>query len=173
MASSRAIQRSGAAEDVTAEVVDLEVQIATARTSVERTRGLLEEAESIADIVAVEEELTARESRLARLEMRQRTLADLTTLSTITVELLDPETEPETEEAETGFLTGLRGGWNAFTTSVTVLVTILGALLPFLVTIGVPVGALIWWTRRRRRTAAGVPAPAPATAAQEGTPTGP
>lgn len=159
-------------EDVTAEVVDLEVRIATARASVERTRELLEEAESIADIVAVEEELTARETRLAQWEARQRTLEDLTTLSTITVELYELETEPDTgpdaEEEQTGFLAGLRAGWDAFTASVRVVVTVLGALLPFLVTLGVPVGALIWWIRRRRRTAPD----APATTPQEGTPAG-
>src|SRR5690606_29858788 len=90
-------------EDVTEEVIDLESRIATARASVTRTRELMERARSISDIVALEEELAARESRLASLEARQRRLADLTALSTITVMLFSQDA-PEPEEPEQGFM---------------------------------------------------------------------
>jgi hypothetical protein len=137
-------------EDVTEEVVDLQARVATARASVERTRELLDRAESISDIVAIEEELAEREARLASLEGRQRRLADLVTLSTITVTLISEDAPVETGATRTGFLAGLRAGWDAFTTSMGVLVTVLGALLPWLVAVGVPAGGLVWWSRRRR-----------------------
>lgn len=140
-------------EDVTTEVVDLQTRIATAEASVERTRALLEDAESITEIVAIEQELTDREETLGRLQARQDTLADLTTLSTVSVRLLSPEAQAEEDEPATGFLAGLRAGWNAFTASATVVVTIFGAVLPFLIAIGVPIGAGWWWARRRRRLA--------------------
>lgn len=145
-------------EDVTEEVVDLETRIATAQASVERTRALLEQASSIDDIVAVEAELSEREAALASLQARQRRLADLTTLSTITATLLAEQARPVADEDGTGFLAGLAAGWEAFTASVTVLLTGLGVLLPWLVVIGAPAAAGVWWARRRRATH---PAPGP------------
>jgi len=141
-------------EDVTEEMVDLETRLATAEASVDRTRDLLAQAESIEDIVAVERELSEREATLASLQARQRTLDDLTTLSTITVTLA---TEPAAEEEpeESGFLAGLASGWRGLTGSLSVLLTVLGVLLPWLVVLGAPTAAVVWW--RRRRT----PRPAP------------
>jgi hypothetical protein len=151
-------------EDVTEEVVDLETRIATAQASVERTRALLERANSIGDIVAVEAELSKREAALASLQARQRRLADLTTLSTITATLLAREATLTEPGDRAGFLAGLSAGWGAFTKSVTVLLTGLGALLPWLVALGAPTAAGVWWSRRRRalRTAPAVPVPGPA-----------
>jgi hypothetical protein len=138
-------------EDVTEEVVDVETRIATAEASVDRTRDLLARAESIEDIVRVERELSDREAALASLQARQRTLADLTTLSTITVTLLATDAEPEAEEPEeSGFLAGLASGWRGLTASLGVLLTGLGALLPWLVVFGGPAAGVVWWRRRRR-----------------------
>jgi hypothetical protein len=143
-------------EDVRTEVVDLQTRIATAQASVDRTRDLMERAESISEIVAVEAELTKRETTLASLQARQRELADLTALSTVTVSLFGPDTTPpeptSTGEPELGFLVGLRAGWSSFVTTMTVLVTVLGVLLPWLVAAGAPTAGLIWWARRRRAT---------------------
>lgn len=154
-------------EDVTEEVVDLENRIATAQASVDRTRALMQQARSIDDIVSVEAELSEREAALASLQARQRRLADLSALSTITATLLAESASPVTEEAdETGFLAGLAAGWGAFTTSVTVLLTGLGVLLPWLVVIGAPTAAGVWWARRRR--AGQLPAPGPTAPWTEG-----
>ncbi len=139
-------------EDVTEEMVDLDTRIATAQASVDRTRELLERADSISDIVEVEAELAEREARLASLQARQRELADLTSLSTITVSLVGPEEVIEENGSALGFLTGLSAGWQAFTRSMTVLVTVFGALLPWLVAAGVPAAAVVWRVRRRRGT---------------------
>jgi hypothetical protein len=141
-------------EDVRTEVVDLQTRIATAQASVDRTRELLERADSIADIVTVEAELTKREAALASLQARQRELGDLTAMSTITVALFGPEAEApagtSTDEPELGFLVGLRAGWSALVSTMTVLVTVLGVLLPWLVAAAVPTAGVIWWARRRR-----------------------
>jgi len=143
-------------EDVTEEVVDLDARIATAQASVDRTRTLLEQANSIDDIVKVEAELSEREATLASLQARQRRLADLTALSTITATLL-AEAAPARAEERTGFVAGLAAGWRGLTGTATVLLTGLGVLLPWLVTLAIPATAGIWWARRRR-----VPGPAPA-----------
>jgi hypothetical protein len=154
-------------EDVTEEVVDLETRIATAQASVERTRALLEQADSIGDIVAVEAELSKREAALASLQARQRRLADLTTLSTITADLLARHAVAVDRGDQAGFLAGLSAGWSAFTRSVTVLLTGLGAMLPWLVALGAPTAAGVWWSRRRRALRAAPAAPVPGPGASE------
>jgi uncharacterized protein DUF4349 len=151
-------------QDVTEEVVDLETRIASAESSVERTRDLMEQAQSIDDIVRVEAELSERETALGSLQARQRELADLTSLSTITVTLLAPAAEPvrRDDEADDGFLAGLGAGWRALASTVTVLLTVLGALLPWLLAFGVPVAAG-WWLFRRRRPGPASPEQPPGT----------
>jgi len=136
-------------EDVTEAVVDVAARVATAEASVERTRALLAEAATIAEIISVEGELSRREADLASLQARQRELADLTTLSTITIELLSPDAEAE-EPAAPGFAGGLEAGVGALLASVGVLLTVLGFLLPWLVVAAVPVVAWLWWRRRHR-----------------------
>lgn len=138
-------------EDVTADVVDITARVATMQASVERTRELLAQAQSISDIVRIEAELTAREADLASLQARQQALEDLTTLSTIEVTLLRPDAEEETRRL--GFVTGLTAGWEGFQTAVTVLLTMLGFVLPFLLVLAVPASVLGWWLRQRRRRA--------------------
>jgi hypothetical protein len=146
--------RSGAQEDVTEAVVDLDARIQSQQASVNRTRALLAKANTIGEIVSVESELTKREADLASLQARKRSLADRVDLSTITVFLHSRETPPPTPvEPDSGFVAGLKSGWHAFVSSVKVLLTILGALTPFVIAIGVPLWLLFWWLRRRRDTA--------------------
>ncbi|MFI7550618.1 DUF4349 domain-containing protein [Verrucosispora sp. WMMD703] len=145
-------------QDVTEETIDLDARIASQRARVESARRLLAQANSISDLVSIENELARREADLASLEAKKRRLSDLTALSTITVTLVGPGVTTPEEETEIGFLVGLKGGWQVFLSSMTVLLTVLGAILPWLLVFGVPLGALWWLARRRRRNRPGVPA---------------
>jgi hypothetical protein len=151
-------------QDVTEETVDLDARIATQQARVDSGRKLLGQAKSLADLVMLESEVATREADLASLQAKKRHLADLTALSTITVTLLAHEAKTADGKPKTGFLAGLRGGWKVFVGSLKILLTVLGALLPWLVAIGVPVLAVLWLLRRRRR-ARPVVAPAAPTAA--------
>ncbi|MGC4804454.1 DUF4349 domain-containing protein [Micromonospora sp. DT233] len=152
------VSRSISAEDVTEQAVDLDARIATQRARVESGRKLLARANSIDDLVSLESEVARREADLASLEAKKRRLADLTALSTITLNLVGKDARPSDEESEAGFLTGLEGGWKAFTASVTVLLTVLGVLLPWAVALGAPVALLVLLLRRRRRQRRPAPA---------------
>ncbi|MDG4802968.1 DUF4349 domain-containing protein [Micromonospora sp. WMMD980] len=155
-------------EDVTEQVVDLDARIATQRARVESARKLLAQANSVDQLVTLENEVGTRQADLAALEARKRRLADLTALSTITVTFLGRDASTAEEGADLGFLSGLGGGWAVFRTSVRVLLTVLGALLPFAVVFGVPLWLLLRWRRRRpRRT------PPPAAPTPPGPPFGP
>ncbi|MEU7931057.1 DUF4349 domain-containing protein [Micromonospora echinofusca] len=157
-------------EDVTEQMVDLDARITTQRARVESARRLLAKATSISDLVSLENELSRREADLASLVAKKERLADLTSLSTITVSLVGPDASTADEETEVGFMVGLRGGWKVFLTSMTVLLTVLGAVLPWLLVIGVPLTVLLVVLRRRRRTS---PPPAMPGGPAAPLPTGP
>ncbi|MFI7301772.1 DUF4349 domain-containing protein [Micromonospora aurantiaca] len=146
-------------EDVTEQVVDLDARIATQRARVESSRKLLARATSVDELVRLENEVGTRQADLAALEARKRRLADLTSLSTITVTFLGQDASTAEEEADLGFLAGLGGGWTAFLASARVLLTVLGAVLPFAVVIGVPLWLLLLWRRRVRARRTPPPSP--------------
>jgi len=164
----RELEREITAEDVSEAMVDLDTRIATMRASVKRTRALLNQAQSISDISAVERELSTREAELASLESRRRNLGSQVTYSNITVTLVAPEATMAPAKAKIGFGTGLATGWDAFTMSVKVLLTIFGAILPFLM-YGIPVLVLVLLVRRLSRR----PLPATAGPGAAGPGTGP
>jgi len=141
--------RSANTEDVTETLIDLDARLATQRASVDRVRALLAEANTIAEIVSIESELTRREAELASLEQRRERLSGLVALSTITANLYGPDADPPAEP-ETGFVAGLKNGWRAFLQSVEVLLTVAGWLLPWAIAIGVPIWLLVWLVNRRR-----------------------
>jgi hypothetical protein len=139
-------------QDVTATVIDLNARIQSQQASVNRVRDLLAKAQSITDITTIESELAKREADLESMQAKQRNLTDLSSLSTISVNLLAPQAAAATPKpAEKGFWAGLKHGWHAFAASLGVLLTVLGAVLPFVLIIGVPLGLAYRWLRRRRR----------------------
>jgi hypothetical protein len=160
-------QRSVNTQDVTEETLDLAARIKTQQARVDSGRRLLAEAKTLKDLVMLESELASREADLASLLAKQSRLTDLTTLSTITLVLLDPAAPGRTGPGDDpGFLGGLAAGWDALVASLKVLLTVLGAVLPWLIALGLPAAGLFWLLRRTRRTRtpaiAADPEPAPA-----------
>ncbi|MEU0097997.1 DUF4349 domain-containing protein [Streptomyces sp. NPDC006267] len=168
--SGKLLSRTSDAKDVTDQVVDVDSRIATQRASVARVRQLMDKAERISDVVALEGELSSRQSDLESLLAQRASLKDRTSLATITLDLTPPDAPGDDGEEDTGFLDALGGGWDAFVTMLRWTAVAFGAAFPFLVT-----GALALLVRRalRRRTAArtrsGTAAPAVAEE-QEGAP---
>ena len=118
-------------EDVTTQVIDVEVRIKVQRASINRIQALLARANDIGDIVAIESQLTRRQAELNSLEQQQAYLADQTSLSTIVVHLeqtSDAATEPKDDD---GFLAGLSTGWDGLTAFAVGAATIVGVMLPF------------------------------------------
>jgi hypothetical protein len=153
--------RSRTAEDVTAEVVDVEARVASQRRSIARIRELLDQASDLSDVVRIESELAGREANLDSLLSRQEQLSSLTTLATVTVTFYKTDRAPEGGPNAVGFMSGLRGGWEAFVATIRVVGAVAGALLPFVAAaalIGIP-GWLLW--RRRRPSSAEPPRPLP------------
>ncbi|UKD53757.1 DUF4349 domain-containing protein [Amycolatopsis sp. FU40] len=141
-------RREISAQDVTAQVVDVDARLATQRASVDRMRALLAKAQSVSEIASVESELTSRQATLESLERQQASLAGQVAMATVSLSV----TKQEAPAAPAGgFFSGLSGGWDAFVAFCNGLVRVLGAALPFLIAFGIPAGAVFWWFRRRHR----------------------
>jgi hypothetical protein len=143
-------QREQSAEDVTTQVIDIDAKVKAQRASVESIQRLLARANTIAEIMSIESQLSSRQGELDSLVQQQKYLADQTSMSTIQLQLVR-RTSAGTDH--TGFLGGLSSGWKALGDSTVAAGTALGAMLPFaalLVLIGVPV----WFSARRIRARA-------------------
>jgi Domain of unknown function (DUF4349) len=167
------------AQDVTDSLVDLDARVATQEASVNRVRDLLARAQTIAEIVTLESELTRRQAELDSLKQRRAKLSGLVALATITVVLHGPAASIDgPTEPETGFMAGLKAGWNGFLASVKIVLTVAGWLLPWAIALGVPLWFALWLSRRRRPARKSPPAPpapllAPASPPPPATPPGP
>lgn len=149
-------------DDVTLQLVDLEARIENARASLDRVRALLADAVDLGDVIALESELTQRQTTLEQLMAEQTYLSGLVAMSTVTVHLTT-RSEDTTDDG-TGIGDAFRDGWNAFTDALHGLVVLLGRTLPFLVALGlVGVGVLGFRRRaeRRNRSAAPLSPPVP------------
>lgn len=157
--------RESSTEDVTGQVVDVESRVATQQESVDRVRALMAEATRLSEVVALESELSRRQSDLEALLAQQKWLSERTGLATITLELREPDAE-EVAEEDGGPSLGeaLAAGWGAFVTTLLWIGVALGAALPFVAAAAVLVLLARWLLLRRR------PAPAAASASSAPSP---
>ncbi|HYO40401.1 MAG TPA: DUF4349 domain-containing protein [Nocardioidaceae bacterium] len=168
-AAKSALERLGtlrssteSAEDVSTEVIDTAERVQTLQNSLDRLQRFQRAATDVDDLLRFEEQITRRQSELQSLTAQQAYLSDLTSMSTITVELSTPDAAPPAALDDAGFLTGLRSGWNALVDLGVVLLTLLGAVLPFLVAlplVGVPLWLALRALLRRRELRDPTPAP--------------
>ena len=144
------IRSTSSSENVGGQIVDTTSRLQTMRVSVERVRAFLEDAKDLNQIVALEAELTRRQSDLEALEAQLASLKGSVARSPIQISLTTEPGAIVQQPDQAGFLVGLKGGWDAFTGSLSVLLTVVGALLPFLVLFAL-LGLPVWWYLRRRR----------------------
>lgn len=141
---------STAAEDVTTQVLDIDVRVRVQRAGIRRITALLDRAGSLGAVIRIETELSRRQADLESLLQQQKYLADQTSLATITVEVERTGTVPDDED-RSGFLGGLQTGWDALTGAASGLATATGAVLPFAAVAAVLAAIVVPVVRRRRR----------------------
>jgi hypothetical protein len=154
------IRSTSSSENVGGQIVDTASRLETMRVSVERVRAFLEDAKDLNQIVAMEAELTRRQSDVEALEAQLASLKGSVARSPIQISLTTEPNAIVEQTDDAGFLVGLKGGWDAFTGSATVLLTVVGAMLPFLVLFAL-MGLPVWWFLRRRRPVNPSPAALP------------
>lgn len=155
--------RQQTAADVTAQVVDIETRISSARASVERVRALLDAAQNLDDVVLLEGELTKRQTELEQLEAQRQALATQTDMAGLVVVLSRTPVTPSSAN-DTGIGDALRGGWDGFVAVLHFLLLMLAYLLPFLFVGGLVGSAVLVILRRARRSRSDAP-PSPPTQA--------
>ncbi|MGW1677152.1 DUF4349 domain-containing protein [Saccharopolyspora sp. NPDC002376] len=139
--------RSLQAQDVTDQLVDTRSRIDSQRASVQRLRDLMARAATVDDVVAIESELTTRETDLEALQRQEASTTNQVQLATLRVGL---EIKPTATTEETGFLAGLTTGWRALTEAGAALLTTAGAVLPFAAILAVPATAFYLLHRRKK-----------------------
>ncbi|MEI2712191.1 MAG: DUF4349 domain-containing protein [Nocardioides sp.] len=153
---------SSSAEDVTTQVIDNDVRVRAQRRSIRRIEVLLDRAESMQDVIRIEEELTKRQTELDSLAQQQAYLKDQTAMSTIELSISRTADAPDDRD---GFLGGLESGWSALVAFGGGLLTLTGWLLPWLLVLTVllltPVLLLRRVTRRRSARIGSTPPTAP------------
>jgi outer membrane murein-binding lipoprotein Lpp len=147
--------------DVTTQARDLDARITALQTSVDRLLAIMADAKDTAALLATESEISGRQAELESLQSERAHLTDQVAMSTLRVNLV-AEDAPVVVDAG-GFLGGLRTGWDALVATVSGVLMALGVLLPWIVVVGAPLGAALWFVRRRRRSG-GTLTPSSATA---------
>lgn len=135
------IQFTQSTVDVGAEVADTKARVAALRSSVTTLRGLLDEAQSVSDVVNLENAIAQRQSELDGLLAQQRFLESQVAVARISVQLLQPDDAAE--------LFGSPSRWDDFSEAISTLWMGLGRALLWTSPLWI-IGAL-WWLRQRRR----------------------
>jgi Domain of unknown function (DUF4349) len=137
---------STSASDVTSQVQDTDARIKALQASVDRLITLLSTASDADVLVTIESSLTDRQQSLEALEAQQRSLADQTSMATITLNLISVSDAPR--HAPNTFWTGLTAGWNSFVGFFATMLVVLGVLLPWIVFLGIITFVIIFFVRR-------------------------
>ncbi|MDP8970573.1 MAG: DUF4349 domain-containing protein [Actinomycetota bacterium] len=141
-------------QDVSAEYVDLQSRLRHLQAQERFYLGLLERAQSVADAIAVQQQLDSVESGIEQIKGRLQYLDERTAFSTLTVELFEPGATLPRRQADPTRPT-LAAWWasgrDAFVNAVGVLLVAALFAAPLLVPAGVAVG--VWRLLRRRPVA--------------------
>lgn len=145
------VSKSRNQEDVTTQVVDVDARVQSARDSLESLRRLFVRATRLGQVITLETQLAQRQADLESLLAQQKSLADQTAMSTISVDVArtpDAQKKPKADDDQAGFVAGIKQGWDAFTTFVVGTGHALGVALPLGSLFAVL--ALIGWVGVRR-----------------------
>lgn len=98
-------------EDVTAEYIDLEVRINNKRALENRYKQLLQKANKVADMIAIEEQIGNLREEIEAAEGRWRLMKNQIALSTLRIQMYEIHATPTqiTNQIKEGFLEGWRG----------------------------------------------------------------
>ena len=147
------VSRSLGAQDVTSEVVDVNSRVISAKASIARMQVLFDKAQSIADIASIEGELSRRQADLESLLARQKELANLTSLATISVSIFSGDA-PVAVSAKSSVRRALDDAVGALGNGAKAILVASAAVLPFALlalVLALPIRGLVRNFRRNRK----------------------
>lgn len=148
MGTTTNIQMSGI--DVSGQYVDVQARLANARAQRDAYLALLGRAQSVQEIIAVQDKLGAVTGQIEEYQGQLDALNQTTTYGTITVSISE-----RAALAQGGFGQAFSQAGSNLVAVLQFLVVAVGTLAPFLVVAGVGLGGWWLWSRRRRQAPAG------------------
>ena len=143
-------------QDITMEYYDIAGRLSQYQKQEQRLLAILAQAETVEDIIAVERELTRTRSQLESLNGQIRYYDQMTALSSITVDLYQPDQNTQTvrlggwaglwQDISAGFISGLNG----LISGASSLAVGLARLLPLLVVLALILLVVVLLIKRRR-----------------------
>lgn len=145
-----AVERSSInRSDVTLQVIDLEARIAVLDDSLARLQALLDQAETVADLIELESAIAQRQAERDSLGSQQTYLRDQIQFASIGVELRTSEEAPDRTPG--GFIDGIISGWNSLVAFAQGALIFLGVLVPWVGVAALIAAPIIVWLVWRRK----------------------
>ncbi len=145
------IGRTQSSDDVTEQLVDLDVRIGVERSTITQFEALLAEATQFDDIVTIQRVLSEHTVTLEQLLASQRNVDQRVELSTLTIDLtyMTPTGQvADTPAADDGVADALGRGWDAFAGAAMAILIVLAVAAPFLA-LALLVFGTVWLVARR------------------------
>ncbi|MBI4743550.1 MAG: DUF4349 domain-containing protein [Actinobacteria bacterium] len=133
------ISQSTGSSDVTSEYVDLEAQLKQAESVEKAMLELLNKAQTVEQILAVRDKLTAIQTQIEQLKGRLKLMKDQADFSTITVNLYEPE-GLKISERDWGFVKALKEAIYRFVDTINGIIILAGMMAPILIIIAIGFG---------------------------------
>ena len=153
------ITESESADDVTQQHVDMVARLGNLNAEQTRLRQLFAKANTVKDMLAVEQELTRVQGDIESMKAQISYLERQAAMATVTLELTEPKAIAAPAGTDWGVQTALTNSIRAFVGTMNVLIVVLGPVLALLAFIGLPAALIAWFIvrhvqRRRARLAA-------------------
>jgi hypothetical protein len=155
------LARTQTSQDVTEQLIDLDIRLRVERTTIEQFEMLLVQATEFNDIVTIQQVITEHTIVLEQLLASQRNVEQRVELSTLTIDLVYVAPEVAVEDPilteDGGIADAFRVGWDAFVGIMFALALVIAIAAPFLAVLLFVLG-LVWIVTRRRRPQSQLPA---------------
>ncbi|WAC04474.1 MAG: DUF4349 domain-containing protein [Methanoregula sp.] len=148
----KSVSTSG--QDVTEEYVDLQAQKTSYQNQLAQYNQIMKKADKIEDVIKIQAQINQVQTALDRIEGRMRYLNSRIDLSTITVNLQEPE--PVGGETGHSFVTAINEGISGFLGMIDALIILFFTFLPLIIIGGAAYGIYRW---KKNKNAATSPAP--------------
>jgi hypothetical protein len=142
-------------QDVTEEYVDLTARKVAYQNQLDAYNRIMTKGDKVEDILKVQQQIERVQVELDRIEGRMRYLNNRIDLSTITVNLQEPE--PVGGETGHSFISAINEGIKGFFSMIDAIIIVLFSLLPLIIIGGAAYGVYRW--RKGKNTATTAPAP--------------
>jgi hypothetical protein len=139
-------------EDVTEEYVDIQAQKTSYQNQLVQYNAIMKKAVNVSDVIEIQQQIDRVQTELNRLEGRLKYLNSRIDMSTITVNLQEPE--PVGGETGHNFVTTINEGIAGFFGMIDLIIIILFTLLPLMILGAVGYGIYRW--RKGKQPAAPV-----------------